>query len=564
MSRISLLTLSWRFLFSLPLLLLANIDNTIAATAEPELCDSSRIDISTPDQLAVLRNCTDVTGDVYLRNINTVEINLDRLKAIHGMVQVYLADSTLRFSAYNLTTVGGLFMMAGSLNGSSNLREISMPKLKSVPGLDLTWMPNLRDLRFPSRINNPQPAIRLTIMNTGLESVTDLNIDYTSIQQVYFGANPNLKDINLSLKSITVNLDIDGAGSKPNVSFPQLQYLNTANIHDVSSLDFVKLESMGGALGVYDSSNLKTLEMPLLTQIGTKTLSVLAIANNTGLENVLFPSLQQITGGITSDNNKNWKRLNGFPNLMLVTDDIDMKGYFTMIDFPMLYNLTGKFDVTSASGLSYDCTDLEKKNTNTSKPFICDPYGQNIFRAADLPPPQNPGSDKSDLTGPKITGIAIGCLACVVGPLILLRFIIGRRKKARLREKDVYNQTFNPIDWGSRSLPSSRAELPPHAIGERYELPAAKVRQELPGDLPLHELDEIAARSIHRNSKTPDVSTLQVPDSPIDRLSTGRGFESDVSRLDSSEIDSDDDDEYADSIVHAYSDMDHPPVPRLP
>ncbi|KAK6332914.1 hypothetical protein TWF696_002933 [Orbilia brochopaga] len=564
MFRILLSTaLTCRCLLSLLALLLLNITNTSAATAEPELCDSSRIDITTPDQLAVLANCTDVTGDVYLQKVNTVEINLNRLKAIHGMVQIYLADSTLRFSAQNLTTIGGLFMMAGGLDGSSNLKEISMPKLKSVPGLDLTWMPNLRDLRFPSRINNPQPAIRLTIMNTGLESIKGLNIDYSSIQQVYFGANPNLTDITLNLKNITVNLDLDGAGAKPNVSFPQLEYLNTANIHDVGNLDFRKLESMGGALGVYDSSNLTTLEMPLLRQIGTKTLSVLAVANNTGLENVLFPSLRQITGGISADNNKRWKRLDGFPNLMLVTDDIDMNGFFTLIDFPMLYNLTGKFEITSASGLSYDCTDLERKNTNTSKPFLCDPYGQNVFRAADIPPPESPKSDKGDLTGPKITGIAIGCLACVVGPLILLRFIIGRRKKARLREKDVYNHNFNPIDWGSRSLPSSRAELPPHAIGERYELPAAKMRQELPGDLPLHELDEIAAGSIHR--KTPEVSTLQVPDSPIERVPTGRGFESDVSRLDSDvDIGSDDDDEYADSIVHAYGDMDHPPVPRLP
>ncbi|KAJ6258898.1 hypothetical protein Dda_5793 [Drechslerella dactyloides] len=553
--------LSCRCLLSLLALLAVNVVNTSAATAEPEICDNSRIDITTPNQLAVLANCTDVTGDVYLQNVNTVEINLDRLKVIRGMVQIYLADSTLRFSASNLSTIGGLFMIAGSLNGSSNLNEISMPRLKSVPGLDLTWMPNLRDLDFPSRINSPQPAIRLTIMNTGLETIENLNIDYASIQQVYFGANQNLKDIVLNLKNITVNLDLDGAGAKPNVSFPQLEYLNTANIHDVSGLHFDKLVSMGGALGVYDSSNLTTLEMPVLKQIGTRTLSVLAIANNTGLESVMFPSLEQITGGITSDNNRRWKRLNGFPNLMRVTDDIDMNGGFTMIDFPRLYNLTGKFEITSTSGLAYDCNDLAKKNTNTSKPFICDPYGQNVFRAADAPAPERPKSDEGDLTGPKITGIAIGCLACVVGPLILLRFIIGRRRKARLREKDVYNQNFNPIDWGGRSLPSSRAELPPHAIGERYELPAAKLRQELPGDLPLHELDEIAAGSIHR--KTPDVTTLQVPDSPIERASSGRGFDSDVSRLDS-ELSSDDDDEYADSIVHAYGDMDHPPVPRLP
>ncbi|EWC44154.1 hypothetical protein DRE_06979 [Drechslerella stenobrocha 248] len=545
-----------RCLCSLLALLVLHIVGTLAATRQPEICKSSNVTITTPEELAVFANCTNVVGDVYIRNVNTVELNIDHLEVIRGMVQVYLADSTIRFSAYNLTTIGGVFMITGNPGGSSNMQEISMPNFNSTPGLDFLWMPQLRDLAFPARIDNPQPAIRLTVANTGLESVGNLNLDYERIQHVTFRDNPNLKDIQLNLKNITVNLDIDGTGAQPAVSFPRLGYLNTANIHDVSSLGFENVEYLGGALGVYDSSNLTTLEMPNLKQIGTRTLSVLAIANNSALSNVSFPALEQITGGITADNNKRWQRLNGFPELKVVTDDISMQGVYTLVDFPMLYNLTGKFQVISAAGLSFGCKDLEKKNSNTSKPFTCDPSGANVFRAADKPLPGPDHSQEKGLTGPKITGIAIGCLACIVGPLILLRFIIGRKRKARLREKDVYSNNFNPIDWGSRSLPSSRAELPPHAIGERYELPAAKVRQELQGDLPLHELDDMV-----RYRKSSDYDLIQLPESPIERVSTGRGFESDVSRLDS---EASSDDGYADSIVQSYGEMDppDPPVPK--
>ncbi|KAF3932187.1 hypothetical protein ABW20_dc0109060 [Dactylellina cionopaga] len=549
MSRI---TISWSSLLSLFALLILNVANTLAAgRKEPEICDSSSVIITTPDQLAELSNCTALVGDVYLNNINSVELNLDGVEVIRGMFQIHLADNTQRFSAENLTTVGGLFMVAGNIEDGSNMSEIYMPKLNHTAGLDLTRMPKLKNLEFPSRINNPTPAIRVTIMNTGLQSLDGLNIDYDQIQQVYFGGNPKLKDIKMTLKKITVNLDIDGSIAKPNVSFPELSYLNTANIHDVGQLDFRNLESMGGALGVYDSTDLIKLEMPKLKEIGAITLSVLAIANNTGLEDVIFPELEQITGGITAENNPEWRRLNGFPKLMLVTDDVDMKGAFTIVEFPMLYNLTGNFEIISTSGLTYHCKDLENLNTDTSKPFLCDPYGANIFRPADLPDGQKKKKeDDSGLTGPKITGIAIGCLACVVGPLILFRFIVGRRRKAKLREKDIYNHShFNPIDYGSRSLPSSRAELPPHALSGPYELPPAKLRQELQGDIPMHEMDGMS----DYNKRMVDVNTMPVPDSPIERVHTA-GFDSDVSRLDSDV--SSDDDEYSDSIVQAYSDPD--------
>ncbi|KAF3221351.1 hypothetical protein TWF679_008041 [Orbilia oligospora] len=548
-------------LLSLLALLIFTITNTLAQS-EPEICDSSSITITTPRQLLELSNCTELIGDVIFNNIDSVELNLYNVTAIRGMFQIHLANRTQRFSAQNLTMVGNLFMIAGNADGS-NMRDISMPKFNSTAGIDFTGMPKLRELEFPSRVNSTYPAIRITIMNTGLESIEGIGIDFTQVQQVYFGGNPNLKSIKLGLNTISTNLDLDGTGASPNVSFPELEYLNTANIHEVGSLDFKKLKSMGGALGVYDSATLETLSMPLLKKIGTRTLSVLAIANNSGLTNVLFPELEEITGGVTAEGNKDWRRLNGFPKLMRVTDDIDMKGTFTLIEFPMLYNLTGNFEVVSSAGLKYGCKDLLRMNTDTSKAFVCDPYGTNVFRAADLPPEEQSKQDngESGLTGPKITGIAIGCLACVVVPLILIRFIVGRRRKARLRERNIYNHNFGPHELRSRSLPSSRAELPSHAMSETYEIAPAKIRQELMGDIPLHELD---AMSEHK--KNPDITETPVPDSPIERVSTGAGgrFDSDVSRLESDV--SSEDDEYTDSIIHAYGDpeMDMKPKNMIP
>ncbi|KAK6355907.1 hypothetical protein TWF718_000286 [Orbilia javanica] len=549
------LTTSLSGLLSLLTLFIFTITNTLAQS-EPEICDSSSITITTSQQLLELSNCTELIGDVIFNYINVAELNLYNVTAVRGMFQVHLANVTRKFSAQNLTMVGNLFMISGDAEGS-NITEISMPKFNSTAGIDFTGMPKLRELEFPSRVNSSYPAIRITIMNTGLDSIEGIGIDYTQVQQVYLGGNPNLKSVSLGLTTISTNLDIDGAGASPNISFPELEYLNTANIHGVGSLDFKKVRSMGGALGVYDSPTLETLAMPLLKKIGTRTLSVLAIANNSALTNVLFPDLEEITGGMTAQNNDNWRRLTGFPKLAKVTDDIDMNGVFTIVEFPMLYNLTGNFEVVSSAGLRYDCRDLMRMNPDTSKPFVCDPYGTNVFRAADLPPEEQAKQDDggSGLTGPKITGIAIGCLACVVVPLILIRFIVGRRKKAKLRERNIYNQSFGPHELGSRSLPSSRAELPAHAMTETYEIAPAKIRQELMGDVPLHELD---AMSEHK--KTPDITETPVPDSPIERVSTGAGgrFDSDVSRLES---DISSDDGYTDSIIHAYG---HPDLDMRP
>ncbi|KAF3922501.1 hypothetical protein AA313_de0209782 [Arthrobotrys entomopaga] len=551
MSRISA---AQSILLSLLALLFLNLSNTtLAASAplQPAICDNSSVIVTTPDELFELSNCTHLVGDVYLNNIDSVELHLYNVTSIGGMFQIHLANNTQRFSALNLTTIGGLFMVAGDAENSSQLEQLDIPNLNSTSGLDLTRMPLLRELEFPSRINNPYPAIRVTIMNTGIEDLEPLNIDYEQIQQIYFGGNPNLNNITMRLKQVTVNMDIDGAGGAPTVSFPDLTYLNTANIHNVSTLGFPKLKTMGGALGVYDSVNLKSLSLPMLEQIGTKTLSVLAIANNTALEEVLFPVLTQITGGITTENNKKWQRLTGFPELQLVTDNIDMHGAFTIVSFPQLYNLTGSFSIVSSAGLTYSCTDLEKMNTDTSKPFVCDPYGANVYRAADTPVTDAKKTDQgSPLTGPKITGIAIGCLAAVVAPLIFIRFLVGRKRKAKLKEKDIYNRHWNPVDYGSRSLPGSRAELPTEP--GPFELPpAAKIRQELVGDIPLHEMDITPPRK-----NKVDVSTMPVPDSPIERVSTagtGGRFDSDVSRLDTDDVSSEDEeDEYNDSIVHAY------------
>ncbi|KAK6530160.1 hypothetical protein TWF694_003528 [Orbilia ellipsospora] len=547
-------------LLSLFALLFLNLVNTTLAAStplQPEICDSSSIIITTPDELFELSNCTDLPGDVYLNNVDSVELHLYNITSIGGMFQIHLANNTQRFSALNLTSIGGLFMVAGDTENSSQMEEIDIPNLNNTAGLDLTRMPLLRDLEFPARINNPNPAIRVTIMNTGLESIEPLNIDYEQIQQIYFGGNPNLNNITMGLKQITVNMDIDGAGGTPNVSFPELTYLNTANIHNISTLDFPKLKSMGGALGVYDSIYLETLSLPVLEKIGTKTLSVLAIANNSALEDVLFPVLTQITGGITTENNKKWQRLTGFPELSVVTDDVDMQGSFTIVSLPDLYNLTGSFSIISSAGLTYTCTDLEKLNTDTSKPFICDPYGVNVYRAADTPTTEKKTAQGSPLTGPKITGIAIGCLAAVVAPLIFIRFLVGRKRKAKLKEKDIYNRHWNPVDYGSRSLPGSRAELPTDP-GPFEMPPAAKLRQELVGDIPLHEMDGTPPGKKHHV----DISSMPVPDSPIERVSTGGSngrFDSDVSRLDTDDVSSEDEeDEYNDSIVHAYVvDHDH-------
>ncbi|KAF3940355.1 hypothetical protein ABW19_dt0202111 [Dactylella cylindrospora] len=521
------------------LALLLNIANTFAQ----QLCDETPLTITTVDQLEELGNCTSVPGDLTVYYVDAVNVTLDSLHYVGGMMQIHLADRSTKISAANLTSIGGLFMIAGGIEGQSNMRNISMPLLNTTAGLDFTSMPKLRELEFPGRINNPVPAIRITIMNTGLDSIEGMNIDYTMIQQVYFGGNPNLSKINLGLTNITVNLDIDGSGAKPNVSFPELGYLNTANIHDVSSLDLGKVEYMGGALGVYDCTDLLTLDMPMLKQIGTKTVSVLTIANNTELENVLFPELEIITGGITTENNKNWRRLNGFPQLKLVTDDVEMKGTFTFVEFPMLYNLTGNFSVISSAGLTYNCRDLEKMNTDTSKPFICDPYGTNVFRAAAGEEPESKKSAEEALTGPKITGIAIGCLAAVIIPLLFIRWlIVRRRKKNMLREKDHFSNfhAHGPRELDSRSTrtPGSRVELPTHAFGMPYELPAAKLRPELQGDIPMHEMDD--GTQGYKNSA--EVTAFPIPDSPIERVYS--------SRL-GSEISSDDEDDGRSSMRRA-------------
>ena len=142
-----------------------------------------------------------------------------------------------------------------------------------------------------------------------------------------------------------------------------------------------------------------TIMSPIYSGInGYDSYRGLTIANFPYLNNISFPALNTIDGGLQIIHNRYLRDI-GFPELVDVIGNIYIHGNFTMVEIPKLESYGGSFSVQSSSPEFVCPGDFRPNTSNEWSSFVC---RGNVTDLADAGAPSiasilsNPGSDSID------------------------------------------------------------------------------------------------------------------------------------------------------------------------
>lgn len=226
----------------------------------------------------------------------TLVINGTHLESITLFNQDYITEVI----APNVETISGFF----NIWTAPRLKRLWFPKLKEVKGIAIRDAPALSELSGNFYRGN---AITLTstsdedysffeklvILNTGikalsLNSVAGVGDGDGDIKLI---ENPYLERLTLTglvraPREIEITYNGDKLKTRPQISFPDLEYSSHIEIAYVSELNLPQLRNSTGTLSVR-LSTMKYLEYPSLVNGGAVTFSI-----NPNLERVELPNFE--------------------------------------------------------------------------------------------------------------------------------------------------------------------------------------------------------------------------------------------------------------------------------
>lgn len=223
------------------------------------------------------------------------------------------ATNVTALSGTFLKTIGGTFTVTNIVL----LQTINFPALASVGDLSFSGLPNLATLTMNlSQINN------FNVQNTFLPSLPSINA--TTVNSINVANNKQLNQMVFTVVTVTTSIDVEANGPSFTVQFPNLISAQNITFRGCSEIDIPALTNVTGSLGFYESP-LTTISAPNFTT--TSNQGTLAINANPSLNNVSFPVLKTVAGGIQIQNNTVLKDLK-FESLETIGGAIDFYGAF--------------------------------------------------------------------------------------------------------------------------------------------------------------------------------------------------------------------------------------------
>lgn len=287
--------------------------NTPLAQSSKNPCDGD-FEVESNGDVSQIASCKELKGNLVIGEKVTSVTLPATLTSIGKDFVAQSASDLLTIEGPGLTQIGGKF----ELRELIRLQNVNMPKLSKVGAINWVTLPNLRNLNFATGITQARDVY---IADTLLQSLQGLNLSTANTFVVT--NNRYLKQVDLSLKSISDALDINFNAKGVEASFPELVWAMNVSLGDAGSISFPKLQKVNASIS-FVNNTFTDASFPALEEVGES----LAFVSCTELTNLTAPKLETVGGTFQLANNTKLEEVKGFPALKSVGGAVDMSGVF--------------------------------------------------------------------------------------------------------------------------------------------------------------------------------------------------------------------------------------------
>ncbi|THZ79989.1 GPI-anchored cell wall organization protein Ecm33 [Aureobasidium pullulans] len=310
------------------------------AYAQSSCSVSGTTTINAAADASALSGCSTFSGSIAIATGLGEAVSIPGVRRITGDLVATNNSLIPSISADSLQIIGGAF----HLDDLQILSTLSFPQLTQVDAIQWNALAGLQLLSFTTGV---QQANELNIQNTQLQTLDGINL--AVVDTVFITNNNYLNDISMQLGNISTSLTIESNGGNVSAIFPNLIWANNMTFRNVSQIALNSLVSVNGSLGFY-ANEFESLQCANLTTVGSNK-GDLTIVSNQNLNNVSFPQLTKVGGGLSIQNNTDLMTVNGFPKLATITGAFDLYGDFANVTMPALKEVDGAFNIQSSSVL---------------------------------------------------------------------------------------------------------------------------------------------------------------------------------------------------------------------
>lgn len=275
--------------------------------------------INSAADATTLSSCSVFQGNVEIGSGAGQQVDFSGLSAINGDLIITNNQVIISLTSSTLSSIMGSF----TIMNTSALNTLNLPSLSSTGEINWQAAATLTTLQLKSGIKK---AESVTISDTYLSDLT--GIDIQSAKVIDINNNNRLTTYSSSMANVSGNLNIQANGANLEVSLPNLVWIANMTIANVTSFSVPSLQVVNGS-AKFDSNYFTNLTLANMTGTSAGDLSFI---DNGKLQNLSFPALTSLGGGLVIANNTAIEAINGFPALKTVTGAVKLRGNFTEYD----------------------------------------------------------------------------------------------------------------------------------------------------------------------------------------------------------------------------------------
>jgi hypothetical protein len=317
-----------------------------SAAAQSATCTVSTTTVNSQAEATKLASCGTVKGTVVLGSESGATIDLSGPKEITGDLIIRNNGQLTTLQSSSLQKVGGNF----KLENVTFINTLSFEKLTEVQSIEWVSVTRLDTVSLGPLAKADNIRLSDTFLNTldafALSTVKKFKIDN----------NRRLTKYASQLTDLSGELIIQANGLDLEVDLPKLNWIANMEVANVTKFSIPSLKVVNGSAR-FDSNLFETFSAPNLTHTETGDIS---FVGNGFLQNMTFPKLTEIAGGLLIANNTGLDRVTFFPKLTKVSGAIKLRGNFTTVEFPEIDNVKGAFDVSSTADIKKSCDKLSE------------------------------------------------------------------------------------------------------------------------------------------------------------------------------------------------------------